>query len=162
MGSPRRRRRSRRHPHGRGVHFRILVLFVMLFLVIVAGFLLYRNQPKDLGTPVTAPEPTEMVQEEATMAEETSGSSEEENGVLVVVSLVGARPVGLSILEDGRLVYDRVTSPGFSEEFGAEEAITVTAAEGDAVQVAVGGENPEALGASGEWTTRTFTAESQS
>ena len=80
----------------------------------------------------------------------------------VVVGVVGAGGVGLSILEDGRLVYDQVTSPGFSEEFRAEEAITVTAAEGDAVQVAVGGENPEPLGASGEWTTRTFTAESQS
>jgi threonine dehydrogenase-like Zn-dependent dehydrogenase len=87
---------------------------------------------------------------------------EEENGVRVVVSVVGARAVGLTILEDGQRVYDQVTTPGFSEEFQAEEAITVNAAEGDVVQVGVNGENPEPLGTSGEWTTRTFTAESQS
>ena len=138
------------------------MLVVMLFFLVVAGFLLYRNQIKDLATTGTAPGPTEVVQEEPTTAEETTGSSEEENGVRVVVGVVGAGGVGLSILEDGQLVYDQVTSPGFSEEFRAEEAITVTAAEGDAVQVGVGGENPEPLGASGEWTTRTFAAESQS
>jgi hypothetical protein len=137
------------------------VLAVMLFLVI-AGFLRFWDQIKGLGTIVTAPEPTEVVQEEPTIAEETTSPPEEENGVRVVVSVVGIGGVGLSILEDGQLVYDQVASPGFSEEFEAEEAITVTAAEGDAVQVGVGEENPEPLGASGEWTTRTFTAESQS
>jgi hypothetical protein len=142
----------------------------MLFLVI-AGYLRFWDQIKGLGiwdqikglgTTVTAPEPTEVVQEEPTIAEETTGPPEEENGVRVVVSVVGVGGVGLSILEDGQLVYDQVASPGFSEEFEAEEAITVTAAEGNAVQVGVGGENPEPLGASGEWTTRTFTAEPQS
>ncbi len=135
---------------------------VILFLLLVAGFLLYRNLFNDLATTDTAPGPTEVVQEEPTIAEETTGSSEEENGVRVVVDVVGTRGVGLSIREDGRLVYDQVTSPGFSEEFRAEEAITVTAAEGDAVQVGVGGANPEPLGPSSEWATRTFTAESQS
>jgi hypothetical protein len=152
------RRRRRR---GRGVIFWTLVLAVMLFLVI-AGYLRFWDQIKGLGTTVTAPEPTEVVQEEPTIAEETTGTPEEENRVRVVVSVVGVGGVGLSILEDGQLVYDQVASPGFSEEFEAEEAITVTAAEGNAVQVEVGGENPEPLGASGEWTTRTFTAESQS
>jgi hypothetical protein len=166
------RRRSRRERRGRGVIFWILVLVVMLFLV-VAGFLLYWDQIKDLATTVTAPEvvreePTTVeetsspLEGEPTIAQESTGPPEEENGVRVVVSVVGAGGVGLSILEDGQLVYDQVTSPGFSEEFEAEEAITVTAAEGDAVQVGVGGKNPEPLGASGEWTTRTFTAESQS
>jgi uncharacterized protein YpmB len=165
----RRRRRSRR-----GVIFWIVVLVVILFLVL-ASFLIYWNQIRDLATTVTSPGSTEVVQEEpttaeetssplqweSTVAEETTGAPEEEDGVRVVVSVVGVGGVGLSILEDGQLVYDQVTSPGFSEEFQAEEAITVTAAEGDAVQVGIGGENPEPLGASGEWTTRTFTAESQ-
>jgi len=79
--------------------------------------------------------------------------------VIVEVSSVGG--VGLNMLEDGQLTYDQVAGPGFSEEFQAEEAITITAPDGGAVQVGVGGENPEPLGASGEWTTRTFTAESQ-
>ena len=152
----------------------------MLFLV-VAGFLLlyYWDQSKDLATTFTAPEPTEVLQEapttaeetssssplegEPTIAQETSGSPEKENGVRVVVGVVSAGGVGLSILEDGQLVYDQVASPGFFEEFQAEEALTIRAADGGAVQVGVGGENPEEpLGASGEWTTRTFTAESQS
>jgi hypothetical protein len=107
-------------------------------------------------------EESEGLQEEPITSEETSASREEENGVRVIVSVVRADAVGLSILEDGQLVYDQVTSPGFSEEFQAEEAITITAADGGAVQVEDGGENPEPLGASGEWTTRTFTAESQS
>jgi hypothetical protein len=170
MDLRRRSRRSRRR--GRGVIFWILLLVVMLFLV--AGFLLYWNQIKDRATIVTTPGPTEVVQEEPTTVEETSsplegeptiaegttGSPEEENGVRVVVSVVSAGGVGLSILEDGQLVYDQVASPGFFEEFQAEEAVTITAADGGAVQVGVGGENPEPLGASGEWTTRTFTAES--
>ena len=135
----------------------------MLFLV-VAGLLFYWDQIiKGVATTGTAPEPTEVVPEEPTTAEETtSPPQEEENGVRVVVRVVGARAVGLTILEDGQLVYDEVTTPGFSEEFQAEEAITVNAAEGDVVQVGVDGENPEPLGPSGEWTTRTFTAESQS
>ena len=143
------------------MNLRILVPAVMLFLV-VAGFLFYWDQIKGLTTTGTAPAPTEVVPEEPTTAEETTGPPQEENGVRVVVSVVGARAVGLTILEDGQLVYDQVTRPGFSEEVQAEEAITVNAAEGDAVQVGVGGENPEPLGTSGEWTTRTFTAESQS
>ena len=53
-------------------------------------------------------------------------------------------------------------SPDFFEEFQGEEAVTVTAAEGGAVLVGVDEENPEPLGTSDEWTTRTFTAESQS
>lgn len=134
----------------------------MLFLV-VAGLLSYWDQIiKGVATTGTTPEPTEVVPEEPTTAEETTGPPQEENGVRVVVRVVGARAVGLTILEDGQLVYDQVTTPGFSEEFQAEEAITVNAAEGDAVQVGVNGENPEPLGTSGEWTTRTFTAESQS
>jgi len=152
----------------------VLLLVVMLFLV-VAGFLLYWDQIKDLTTSLTAPGPTE-VQEEPTTAEETSsllegeppiaeettGSPEEKNGVRVVVSVVSAGGVGLSILEDGQLVYDQVASPGFFEEFQGEEAVTITAAEGGAVLVGVDDESPEPLGASDEWTTRTFTAESQS
>ena len=134
-----------------------------MLLLIVVALLLYRDQLKDRDPTVTAADSTEMVQKEPTTIEETGGSSEEKsNGVRVVVSVVGTRAVGLSIREDGQLVYDEVTIPGFSEEFEAEEAVNVTAAEGNAVQVAIGDENPEPLGTSGEPTTRTFTNESQS
>ena len=72
---------------------------------------------------------------------------------------VGSEAVGLSILEDGQLVYDEVASPGFSEEFQADEIVTVTAADAGAVQVEVNGEDLGPLGAGGEQATRAFTAE---
>jgi hypothetical protein len=73
----------------------------MLFLV-VAGLLFYWDQIiKGVATTGTAPEPTEVVPEAPTTAEETTGPpQEEENGVRVVVSVVGARAVGLTILEE--------------------------------------------------------------
>jgi hypothetical protein len=61
-----------------------------------------------------------------------------------------------------REAWPRVTNPGFSEEFEAEEAVIVRATDGGAVQVGVDGENPEPLGLSGEPATRTFTPESES
>ena len=97
---------------------------------------------------------------EPTTVEETSSSPKEGDGVRVVVE-VGSEAVGLSILEDGQLVYDEVASPGFSEEFEAEEIVTVTAADAGAVQVEVNGEDLGPLGASGEGATRTFTAEDE-
>jgi cytoskeletal protein RodZ len=80
MDLGRRTRRSRRRERrGRGVMFWILLLVVILFLVGVAGFLLYLDQIKGLATTVAAPGPTEVVQEEEpTTAEETSSPPEEE------------------------------------------------------------------------------------
>jgi cytoskeletal protein RodZ len=158
----------------------VLVVAVAVFLVL-DGFLLYRYQqslqstgrsasdapveeasfsPK--GEPTQAKETTSSSRaEEPTAAEETTSpsSSEEEVGVRVLVEVAGSSGVGLTILEDGLLVYDQVTSSGFSEEFEAEEAITVTAADAGSVRVGVDGDDPEVLGASGEQVTRTFAAE---
>jgi hypothetical protein len=87
MGPPRSRsRRSRRGHRRRGVNFRILVPVAILFLLAVAGFLLYRNQSKDLPATVAAPGPSEVAQEGSTPAEETAGSPEEESGVRVVAT----------------------------------------------------------------------------
>ena len=158
----------------------VLVVAVAVFLVL-DGFLLYRYQqslqstgrsasdapveeasfsPK--GEPTQAKETTSSSRaEEPTAAEETTSpsSSEEEVGARVLVEVAGSSGVGLTILEDGLLVYDQVTSSGFSEEFEAEEAVTVTAADAGPVRVGVDGDDPEVLGASGEQVTRTFTAE---
>ena len=62
---------------------------------------------------------------------------------------------------DGQLVYDQVAGPGFSEEFEAEQIVTVTAADAGAVQVEVNGDDLGPLGPSGEAATRTFTAEAE-
>ena len=154
----------------------VLVVAVAVFLVL-DGFLLYRYQqslqptgesasdapvedasfsPK--GEPTQAKETTSSSRaEEPTAAEETTSSSEEDVGVRVIVEVAGSSGVGLTILEDGLPAYDQVASSGFSEEFEAEEAITVTAADAGPVRVGVDGDDPEALGASGEQVTRTFT-----
>lgn len=153
----------------------VLVAAVVVFLVL-DGFLLYKYQqslrsageitpdaPVEEASsspktePTAAKETTSSVEAEPTTAEETT-SSEEEDGVRVVVEVADAG-VGLIILEDGQLVYDQVASPGFSEEFEAEETVTVTAADAGPVRVGANGDDPEPLGASGEQVTRTFTAE---
>ena len=156
----------------------VLVVAVAVFLIL-DGFLLYRYQqslrspeesasnapiqetttsPKAETTPTE--ETTSSPKVEPTPAKETTSSLEEEDGVRVVVEVVGAGGVGLSILEDGQLAYDQVAGSGFSEEFEAEEVISVSAADAGLVRVEVDGGDPEALGASGEQVTRTFTPES--
>ena len=160
----------------------VLVVAVAVFLVL-DGFLLYRYQqslqstggsasdtpveetsfsPK--GEPTQAKEATSSSSSssraaEPTATEETTSASseEEEGGVRVLVEVVGSSGVGLTILEDGLPAYDQVASSGFSEEFEAEEAVTIMAADAGPVRVGVDGDNPEALGASGEQVTRTFT-----
>ena len=151
---------------------------VAVFLVL-DGFLLYRYQQSLQSTGRSASdapveeasfspkeEPTEAKETtsspskvaEPTAAEETtSSSSEEEVGVRVLVEVAGSSGVGLTILEDGLPAYDQVASSGFSEEFEAEEAVTVTAADAGSVRVGVDGDDSEVLGASGEQVTRTFT-----
>jgi cytoskeletal protein RodZ len=158
----------------------VLVVAVAVFLVL-DGFLLYRYQqslqspeesasdapveeasfsPK--GEPTEAKETTSSPSKaaEPTAAEETTSSSDEEEvGVRVIVEVAGSSGVGLTILEDGLPAYDQVASSGFSEEFEAEEAVIVTAADAGSVRVGADGDDPEVLGASGEQVTRTFTAE---
>jgi len=146
----------------------------MVFLAL-DGFLFYRyqqalqstgdetaNAPVEEASLSLDKEPTETeetsssIDEEPTAAEETTSSRAQ-----VLVSVVNV-PIGLRVLEDGQVVHDQVTNPGFSEEFEAEEAVTVGAADGGAVQVGIDGENSEPLGPSGEPATRTFTPEPES
>ena len=125
----------------------IAVAVVFVVFLAVDGFLFYRYQQALHSAGDTAANNAPL--------EETASSPEEE-GVRVFVSAVDGVE-GLSVSEDGRLVYDKVSASG-SEQFEAEEAIVITAGDGGAVQVGVGGESLEPLGASGEPTTRTFTA----
>jgi cytoskeleton protein RodZ len=152
-----------------------LAVALTVFLVL-DGLLLYRyqqslrsteesasNAPAEEGTSSLETEPTTVRETTlppgvgSTTPEETS-SEEEEDGVRVVVE-VGSVGVGLSILEDGQLAYDQVAGPGFSEEFQAQETVTVSAADAGAVRVEANGEDLGPLGAAGEQATRTFTAE---
>ena len=128
-----------------------VVAVVFVVVLAVDGFLFYRQQ-QALNSAGDAAANNAPVEERA--------SSPEEEGVRVFVSAPDGVE-GFSVSEDGRLVYDQVSASG-TEEFEAEEAIIITADDGGAAQVGVGGENLEPLGASGEPTTRTFTADSES
>jgi cytoskeleton protein RodZ len=158
----------------------IVVVAALVVFLVLDGFLLYRYQqslqstgggasnapveeasPSPKVEPTTAEETTSALKGGPTTAEETtspSSEAEQGGGVQVLVSVVN-EPIGLSVVEDGQVVHDQVTNPGFSEEFEAEEAITVGAADGGAVQVGVNGENSEPLGPNGEPAGRTFTPE---
>ncbi len=135
----------------------VLVVFVLL-----DGFLFYRYQ-QSLQSPGNGAMNAQTEERAAQTEEigETTTFSEEQNGVQVAVGVVNF-PVGLSVYEDETLVHDQVTGPGFYEEYEAEQSITISAADGGAVQVGVDGENLEPLGESGEGVTRTFTNESES
>ena len=132
-----------------------VVLVLVLFLAL-DGFLFYRYQQ---ALRSAEEEGATNAQAEET-AKEMTPSAEEQNGMQVDVGVVNT-PVGLSVWEDGLIVHEQVTNPGFYEEFEAEEAITIMAADGGAVLVGVNGENVEALGESGVGVTRTFTNESE-
>lgn len=156
----------------------MLVVAVAVFLVL-DGFLLYRYQQTLQSTEESASdapiqETISSPKAETTSAEETtapptvesippeeptSSPPDEEDGVQVVVEVAGPGGVGLSVLEDGQLAYDQVASSGFSEEFEAEEAVTVTAADAGAIQVEINGGDVRPLGTSGEQVVRTFTPE---
>jgi hypothetical protein len=158
----------------------VAVAVVLVAFLSLDGFLFYRHQQalpsteeegatnaqveeKEIAKETTTSFPTvndaTNAQAEET-AKETTPSPEEQNGVQVDVDVVNT-PVGLSVWEDGLIVHEQITNPGFYEEFEAEEAITIRAADGGAVQVGVDGENLEPLGTSGEGVVRTFTNESE-
>ena len=65
-------------------------------------------------------------------------------------------PTGLTIYTDQTVADSRVAQPGFSQTFEARDAITVSAANGGAVEVEVDGQNLGRLGDSGKGATRTF------
>jgi hypothetical protein len=156
------------------------VAVVLVAFLIVDGLLFYRYQQSlhsaanDAAVNAPAGEVAEQTTTTASIAEESTTTSspppeeqtpEEQNNnevVLQVVVVVVNTPVGLSIQADGQLVHEQVNNPGFSEEFEAEEAIDITAADGGAVLVGVEGEDLEPLGESGQGVRRTFTKDSES
>ena len=146
---------------------------VLVAFLIVDGLLFYRYQQSlrsaqnDAAVNAPTGEVAEQTTTTASIAEESTTTSspppeeQNNNGVLQVVVVVVNTPVGLSIQADGQLVHEQVNNPGFSEEFEAEEAIDITAADGGAVLVGVEGEDLEPLGESGEGVRRTFTKDSE-
>ena len=131
----------------------VVVLGVLMVVIAVDALLFYRYQQL-VEAPATDTATLPSVEGQPA-AFQTPPSEEEE--VPVVVEVVDA-PAGLSIYEDGQLVVDQVSAPGFSQEFEPEEALTVSTDNAGAVRTKVGGWDLGPLGAGGEALTRDFTA----
>jgi cytoskeleton protein RodZ len=74
----------------------------------------------------------------------------------VVVSVEGD-PSWLSVLADGRLAYEQIAQPGFSQSFKAQREVSIKTGNAGAVGVEVNGQDLGKLGESGEVLTRDFT-----
>jgi len=74
----------------------------------------------------------------------------------VVVSVEGD-PSWLSVVADGRLAYEQIAQPGFSQTFDAQRAVSIKTGNAGAVGVKVNGQDLGKLGENGEVLTRDFT-----
>lgn len=110
------------------------------------------------------PEPSPSPAEEP-VAETTTGtkeSTEEANDAkaapqtVPVTVRVPDSSVGMNILADGASVYDGIAQPGFSQTFEPQNVLTVSTANGGAVEVEVNGQNFGRLGRPGQPVTRDF------
>ena len=168
----------------RNLNSPIAVLVVLVFFLVVNGFLLYRYQQSlqtpgsDVGTPSvgettsslkegpTTAKTTPALERGSTVAKETTTSKKtnappaaKQASEVQVAVRVADGTTGLSVFEDGQLAFDQaVVEPGFSSEFEAEEEISISAFDAGPVQVVVDGQNLGPLGDEGEGVTRTFTA----
>lgn len=79
----------------------------------------------------------------------------------VAVSVKGS-PSWCSIQSDGKVAYQQVAQPGFSQTFEARQKIVITTGNAGALAVEVNGQDIGSLGGDGEVVTRDFTLKSAS
>jgi cytoskeleton protein RodZ len=91
-----------------------------------------------------------------------AGVAEPEPNILTVTVRVEGSPSWLSILTDGRLAYEQIAQPGFTQTFRARREISIRTGNAGAVGVEVNGQDLGRLGGSGEVLTRDFTLKSAS
>jgi hypothetical protein len=139
----------------------VVVLSVSVLIIAVNALLFYHYQQM-LKAPATDTATTSRSVEGKLSAVQTSPSeggaaSLEEGKTLPVVVEVVDAPAGLSIYEDGQLVVEQVSEPGFTQEFEPQEALTISTDNAGAVRTEVGGWDLGPLGARDEAVTRDFT-----
>jgi cytoskeletal protein RodZ len=91
-----------------------------------------------------------------------ASAAEAKPDTLKVEVRVEGYPSWLSILTDGRLAYEQIAQPGFSQTFKARRQISIRTGNAGAVGVEVNGRDLGTLGESGEVLTRNFTLKSAS
>jgi cytoskeleton protein RodZ len=100
-------------------------------------------------------------EEDATGGSLKGAREAEPESVTVEVRVEGSAS-WLSILADGRLAYEQIAQPGFSQTFEARREISIRTGNAGAVGVEVNGQDLGKLGESGEVLTRDFTLKSAS
>lgn len=79
---------------------------------------------------------------------------------LRVAVRVKGSPAWCSIQSDGKVAYQQVAQPGFSQTFKARQKIVITTGNAGALAVEVNGQDIGSLGGAGEVVTRDFTLKS--
>ena len=135
-----------------------IVVIGVLVIIIAVNVLLYSQGRPATDTATNSPSVKGNLAAVQSPTSERGAASLEEGKDLapVEVEVVDA-PAGLSIYEDGQLVVDQVSEPGFSQEFESQEALTISTDNAGAVRTKVGGWDLGPLGAGGEVVTRDFT-----
>ena len=134
----------------------VVVISVMVIIIAVNVLLYYQGPATDTAT--TSPSVKGNLAAVQSPTSERGAASLEEGKDLapMEVEVVDA-PAGLSIYEDGQLVVDQVSEPGFSQKFEPQETLTISTDNAGAVRTKVGGWDLGPLGAGGEAVTRDFT-----
>ncbi|MDX6379576.1 MAG: cytoskeleton protein RodZ [Rubrobacteraceae bacterium] len=152
----------------------LTIMLALLVLATVIGVLYYigsrsagsaaEEAPKEpVAQQQPDPSPSQSPsQQEAPAAETTTGTKESTDKAEAVPQTVPATvkvldsPAGMTIYADKAVVYDGVAQPGFSQTFEAQNVLTISTANGGAVEVEVNGQNFGRLGRLGQPVTRDF------
>ena len=157
----------------------VTLLVALLALAAVVGALYYVGRGVQISGENPAPaqeqadagsgsgaggkEPSESKgREEAATGGDSKGTGEAEPESVTVEVRVEGSASWLSILADGRLAYEQIAQPGFSQTFEARHEISIRTGNAGAVGVEVNGQELGKLGESGEVLTRDFTLKSAS
>jgi cytoskeleton protein RodZ len=157
----------------------LILLVALLALAAVVGTLYYVGR----GVQISDENPTPSQEQAADESEPRAGGegASEERGQEEAATGGGSKAAGasepdsltvevsvkgsaswLSILADGRLAYEQIAQPGFSQTFEAQREISIRTGNAGAVGVEVNGQDLGKLGESGEVLTRDFTLKSAS